>query len=183
MSTSTSESRAGFAGRWDTLRQSSRYLSALVTVLALLAAAAVVLTGAFGWNMYQQHRSDAARGAAVQAARTTVVAMMSVSASTVDRDIRRVLATSTGTFAKQYKANESQVRGAITENKVRARGTVLYAGVTSLEVDKSATVYLAVDTVVHNVSAPNGTKTHSRVRATVADVNGTWLVSKIVFVA
>lgn len=183
MSSSTSETRSRLAGRWDTLWRSSRYLSALVAVLTVLAVAVVVLTGAFGWNLYQQHRSDAARGAAIRAAKATVIAMMSVSAATVDRDMRRVLATSTGTFAEQYKANESQVRSAITENKVRARGTVLYAAVTSLDVGKSATVYLAADTVVHNVSAPKGTKTHSRVRATVADVHGTWLVSKIVFVA
>jgi Mce-associated membrane protein len=183
MSSSTSETRSRLADRWDAVWRSGRHLTVLVTVLAVLAVAAVVLTGAFGWNLYQQHRSDTARNAAVQAAKTTVIAMMSVSATSVDRDMHRVLTTSTGTFAQQYKANESQVRSAITENKVRARGTVLFAAVTSLDVGKSATVYIAADTVVHNVSAPKGTKTHSRVRATVADVNGTWLVSKIVFVA
>lgn len=159
----------------------SRGLTVVVVLLALLAAAGLAGSGAFGWHLYEQHRTDNSRAAAVHAAKSTVTSLMSVSAKTVDADIKRTLNGATGNFAKEYKSGSSKVKSAVVKNKVKAKARVLRVGVTSLS-SKSATVLLSMDATVHNVNAPDGRKSHYRVSASLSRKGGTWLVSKIKFV-
>lgn len=169
-------------GRAATARSGLRVMTVLVSVLALVAAAGIVLSGAFGWQLYQHHRQTSARADAVAAAKRTCVSLMSVSADTVDRDIKRTLDGATGDFASQYKAGRTKLKKATVENKVKAKGSVLEAAVTSLKVDKSATVLLVMDARIVNVDSPKGRKAHFRVRATMAYQHDRWLVSKVEFV-
>jgi Mce-associated membrane protein len=164
------------------LLSSARAMTVVVVALSLVVVGGLLLGGAYGARLYQQHREASARTAAMAAAKTTCVNLMSVSATTVDRDIKRTLAGATGDFASQYKAGEPRLKQATQENKVTAKGSVLYAAVTTMKIDKSATVLLAMDAVVKNTNSPDGRKAHYRVRATMAYQHGRWLVSAVEFV-
>jgi Mce-associated membrane protein len=150
--------------------------------LAVALAVAVVVAAITGYRWYRQQRLDDAHQAALAAARQTTVNFVSVSASTVDRDLQRVLAGATGDFRDEFKRGEPQVRTAVVDNKVDSHGTVLRAGLVSGDSD-SATVLVAVDATVKNVNAPQGRLSHYRIQVDLAkDRSGHWLVSRLQFV-
>ncbi|HEY3502547.1 MAG TPA: hypothetical protein VGN37_07110 [Actinocatenispora sp.] len=149
--------------------------------LAVLLVAGLVLGAAFGWDAYRKRQEDTARKAAMSAAKTTVSNFMSVSAGTVDRDLKRTLAGATGDFKREYQNGMDQTKSAVVENKVDAKARVLWAGIVTSK-DKSATVLVAMDATVRNTNAPDGRRAHYRVQVTMAEQNGHWLVSKLDFV-
>jgi Mce-associated membrane protein len=147
--------------------------------LALALAAAVVS----GYQWYQDRALDEARQQALAAAKQTSVNFVSVSASSVDRDLQRIVAGATGDFKDEFVRGQAQVRTAIVENKVESRGTVLRAGLVSGD-RRSAVVLVAVDATVKNVKAPDGRASHYRIQVDVTrdGESGAWLVSKLQFV-
>lgn len=150
----------------------------VVTLCAALAAAAV-----FGHSWYADRTLDDARQQALAAAKQTTVNFVSVSASSVDRDLQRITAGATGEFKDQFTRGEPQVRAAITENKVESRGSVLRAALVSCD-RRSAVVLVAVDATVKNVHAPEGRVSHYRIQVDVTrdPDSGSWLVSRLQFV-
>lgn len=154
-----------------------------VAALAIALIVAVVAAAITGYRWYRQQRLDDAHQAALAAARQTTVNFVSVSASTVDRDLQRVLAGATGDFRDEFKRGEPQVRTAVVDNNVDSHGTVLRAGLVSGDSD-SATVLVAVDATVKNVNAPQGRLSHYRIQVDLArdHRSGHWLVSRLQFV-
>lgn len=157
-----------------------RWPTVLVAVLLLAAFAAAAVAG-HGW--YERNRLDAAHQAALAAARQLTTDFVSISASTVDRDLQRISSAATGEFADQFTKGLTQVRSAVVDNKVESQGMVLRAGLVSGDLD-SAVVLVAVDASVKNVRAPDGRISHYRIQV---DLNldrksGRWLASKLQFV-
>lgn len=152
-----------------------------VVVLAVILAGALGAGGYAGWKHYQHRQDEQARNAAVSAAKTTVSNFMSISTKTVDHDLNRVLAGATGDFKTQFKNGMGQTKTAVVENKVTAKAHVLWAGVVSSK-RRSATVLVAMDATVRNTNAPKGRLAHYRVKVTMAEQNGKWLVSELQFV-
>ncbi|BCJ27988.1 hypothetical protein [Actinocatenispora sera] len=152
-----------------------------VVVLALILAGALGAGGYAGWKHYQYRQDEQARNAAVSAAKTTVSNFMSISTRTVDHDLNRVLAGATGDFKTQFKNGMGQTKTAVVENKVTAKAHVLWAGVVTSK-RRSATVLVAMDATVRNTNAPKGRLAHYRVKVTMAEQNGKWLVSELQFV-
>jgi Mce-associated membrane protein len=152
-------------------------LLAAALVLALAAAAAAEQ------RWYAHRRLDAAHQAAVAAAKQATVDFVSISASTVDRDLQRIVAGATGEFKEEFTRGMPEVRSAVTANAVQSQGTVLRAGLVSGDLD-SAVVLVAVDATVRNVRAPDGRLSHYRIQVDVAldPVAGRWLVSRLQFV-
>ncbi len=181
MSTSSNPLRHWVVRPCQTLWHSVRGMTVLTVVLALLVAGGVASTAVGGWRAYQQSQDEQARNAAVSAAKTTVSNFMSVSAKTVDHDLKRTLDGSTGDFKREYQNGMKQTRSAVVENKVSAKAQVLWAGVTTSK-RKSATVLVAMDATVTNTNAPDGRKAHYRVRVVMAEQGQRWLVSKLEFV-
>jgi Mce-associated membrane protein len=151
----------------------------LATCLVLAAALAAAVFGGYRW--YGDRALDEAREAALAAARQTAVNFVSVSASSVDRDLQRIVAGATGEFKDEFVRGQAQVRSAIVENKVESTGTVLRAGLVSGD-RRSAVVLVAVDATVKNVKAPEGRPSHYRIQVDVTRDGGTWLVSRLQFV-
>jgi Mce-associated membrane protein len=152
-------------------------VAALAAVLALaLAAAGVSL---YNWN--GDRALDHARQEALAAAKQTSINFVSVSASSVDRDLQRIVAGATREFKDEFVRGQAQVRAAVVENKVESTGTVLRAGLISGD-RKSAVVLVAVDATVKNVKAPDGRASHYRIQVDVAREGGKWLVSRLQFV-
>ncbi|MDQ7904417.1 hypothetical protein RB614_07755 [Phytohabitans sp. ZYX-F-186] len=146
-------------------------------VLALALVAAVL--GGYRW--YGDRALDRAHEAALAAARQTAVNFVSVSASSVDRDLQRIVAGATGEFKDEFVRGQAQVRAAIVENKVESTGTVLRAGLISGD-RRSAVVLVAVDATVKNVKAPDGRPSHYRIQVDVTRDGDAWLVSRLQFV-
>ncbi len=150
-------------------------------VVALIAGLVAVVV--FGRQWYAQRQIDAAHQQAVAAAKQVTVNFMSISAATVDRDLKRIAAGATGEFRDEFTRGMGEVRATVVENKVDSRATILQAGLVSGDRD-SAVVLVAVDATVKNAHAPDGRLAHYRIQVDVArDArSGAWLVSRLQFV-
>jgi Mce-associated membrane protein len=152
------------------------------TLLAALAAV-LVAGGLLGRHWYDQRQLADARSQALAAARQACVNFVSISASTVDADLKRIADGATGQFKDEFTRDTAQVKAAVVQNKVESRGTVLRAGTVSAD-RRSAVVLVAVDATVKNTNAPDGRLSHYRIQVNMArdNASGRWLVSQLQFV-
>jgi Mce-associated membrane protein len=156
----------------------------LTTALLLVAlVAGLTVAGVFGYRWNQGRTLDAAHQQALAAAKQTTVNFVSVSASSVDRDLQRITAGATGEFKDEFQRGEAQVRAAIVANKVESKGSVLRAALVSGD-RRSAVALVAVDATVKNSKVPEGRASHYRIQVDVTrdPDSGAWLVSRLQFV-
>ncbi|GIJ43336.1 hypothetical protein Val02_02220 [Virgisporangium aliadipatigenens] len=153
--------------------------AALVVLLAVAVGAALFT----GQRWYADHALERAHQQALAAAKQVTVDFVSVSAASVDRDLQRIVAGSTGDFHEEFTRGQAQVRAAVVENNVDSRGTVLRAALLS-GTTTHAVVLVAMDATVKNSKAPEGRVSHYRIQVEVdrAGDSGGWLVSKLQFV-
>jgi Mce-associated membrane protein len=151
--------------------------------LLVVLAAVLVAGGLLGRRWYDQRQLDEARTQALAAARQTCVNFVSISASTVDSDLKRIADGATGQFKDEFTQDTAQVKAAVVQNKVDSHGTVLRAGVVSAD-RHSAVVLVAIDAAVKNTSAPDGRLSHYRIQVNMARdaASGRWLVAQLQFV-
>jgi Mce-associated membrane protein len=154
-----------------------------VAVLAILLLATFAGAAVAGHGWYQRNRLDAAHQEALAAARQLATDFVSISASTVDRDLQRISSAATGEFKDQFTQGLTQVRSAVVDNKVESQGQVLRSGLVSGDLD-SAVVLVAVDASVKNVRAPDGRISHYRIQVdlNLDRASKRWLASKLQFV-
>jgi len=155
----------------------------LAWALLLVLAAVLVAGGLLGRHWYDQRQLADARSQALAAARQTCVNFVSISASTVDSDLKRIADGATGQFKDEFTQDTAQVKAAVVQNKVDSHGSVLRAGVVSAD-RRSAVVLVAVDATVKNSSAPDGRLSHYRIQVNMArdTASGRWLVAQLQFV-
>jgi Mce-associated membrane protein len=149
--------------------------------LAVALVGVLVAAGVFARQSFDQAQLETARQQALAAARQATVDFVSISATTIDRDLQRIADHATGQFKDEFTQDMSQVRTAVVDNKVDSHGTVVRAAVVSAS-RTSAVVLVAVDATVKNASAPDGRLSHYRIRVSLAVQSGRWLVSKLDFV-
>ena len=139
--------------------------------------------GLLGRRWYDQRQLAQASAEALAAARQTCVNFVSISASTVDADLKRISDGATGEFKDEFTQDTAQVKAAVVQNKVDSHGTVLRAGIVSAD-KHSAVVLVAVDATVKNTSAPDGRLSHYRIQVNMARdaASGRWLVAQLQFV-
>jgi Mce-associated membrane protein len=156
-------------------------LAVRLLVVALLGALAAA--GVFGRQWYNQRQLDTGRQQALAAARQVTVDFVSISAATIDQDLKRIADGATGEFRDEFTRDMPQVRAAVVENKVQSKGTVLRAAVVSSDA-RTAVVLVALDATVKNTNAPDGRLSHYRIQVSLArDAgSGRWLVSQLQFV-
>lgn len=169
--------------RWRLRRPTLRRPSWPAALLLVLLVAALAAAGVFGQRWYAARTLDAAHQQALAAAKQTTVNFVSVSASSVDRDLQRITAGATGEFKDEFVRGQAQVRAAVVENKVESSGSVLRAALVSGD-RRTATVLVAVDATVKNVKAPEGRPSHYRIQVDVTrdPDTGRWLVNRLQFV-
>jgi Mce-associated membrane protein len=155
----------------------------LVAVLVVALAGALATAGRYGTRWYADRQLDAARQQALAAAKQLTLNFVSISASTVDRDLERIVAGATGEFKDEFTRGMPQVRAAVVENNVESHGTVLRAGLVSADRD-SAVALVAIDATVKNVRAPDGRLSHYRIQVDLAKDarSGTWQIARLQFV-
>lgn len=151
----------------------------VLSVLAgLLASASVALGVTVKSHLDDRDALDAARSAAVAAARQEIVNLDSLSWQTIDEDLKRVLAGATGTFKDQFTRAQKDLKPVVVQRKSVSTGTVLFAGVVRADTD-TATVLVAVDRTVKDSTDPSGAVAHDRWRVDLEKHGGRWLVSDL----
>ena len=153
--------------------------AALAVLLVAATAGAIVMTSR--WQ--DQRRVEGYRQEALADAKQAAVNFVSISVSTVDADMQRIIDGSTGDFKDQYVSNKSTFRDQIVANNSSSTGTVLRAAILSSDSD-SAVVLVALDATIKNSGAPDGHLSHYRMQLNMARDTGTgrWLVSQLDFV-
>lgn len=156
------------------MRVRSRALAAVAA--ALLVASAVWLF----WDASSRRAADRAGGEAMQAARESIVAMLSYRPNTVEQDLDNARERLTGRFLDDY----TQLIRTVVIPDSRNRNVTAAAKVPSTAVvsaDPDHVVVLAyVDqtmTVDAGAEKPPATTTTSSVRVGMEKVDGRWLVA------
>lgn len=164
------------AGRRSPRHRASTALLAGVLVLALaaLAALGVVVTRVRGAGAV-----ETARDQALAAAQDRAVDVLSYDYRHLDRDFARARADLTGGFAKDYAATTSKlVRPGARQYKVVVRAEVAAASVVSAGRHR-VVVLLFVNQTTTSTRLDGPKVDLNRVRLTMTDVHGRWLVSDV----
>ncbi len=155
-----------------------RVLGALAVVAGVLLIASIVL--GFLVAGHARSRSDltSAQGDAVSAARQAIKNLDSLSAATVDADLKRVVDGATGSFKEQFSKAQAELKKVVVERKTVSSATVLSAGLERSDLN-SATVLVAVDRTVTDTSTPNGVVAHDRWKMQLEKHSGRWLLATL----
>ncbi|WP_061295227.1 hypothetical protein [Herbidospora cretacea] len=150
--------------------------------LALLAAV-VLLGAAAGW-MWMLRASALARqadeAAAVAAASTHAVSLISLDHRTFDTAFRRVLSTSTGETRARYERDQAEARATVMKDKVLQTGVLRGAGLASMNPEGTSAQVLVVADVMIEFTGREGDKPAERFyrwRMDMAKQGGQWLVA------
>lgn len=147
------------------------------TVLALLAAALLAATIVLGLRTMEAADAARDRDGAINAARQTALNMMTLDYKTINEDMQRVLAGTTGVFKDQYASNSATFIEEVTKTQATSQAEILSAGLTGGDAD-SAEVIVAVSALVTSPAVPEGNPRYMRFVLDVTKVDGKWLVSK-----
>jgi Mce-associated membrane protein len=154
---------------------------------AAVAVGAVVLL-LIGLGVQQRvsehdlHSHASQERAAAAAAKTKVLALTTLSASSTDRDIARLLKGVTPSFRAQFQDQAQAFRQALISQKVESTGVVNSVGVSSLK-GKRATVIVAAVGTVTNARSPKPQQRAYRLKLEMRRVGSAWLVNAMEFVA
>ena len=152
-------------------------LYALAALMLLLLVAAVLL----GLRLRDAALDDAARDAALTAAKQSALNLTSIDKDEFDEDVERVLEGATGEFRQDFQARSGDLETLLLENEVVAEGRVLEAGIVRAD-RRNATALVVVDSTVRNTATPEGRVNSYRMRLEVEKVGDRWLTSALEFV-
>lgn len=161
------------ASRWTRL-----VIRGLVVLAVLLLAAAIALA-----LVVRSHRADRAaleqsRADALVAARQLIVNLDSISSTTVDADLKRVVTGATGDFRDSFTKAQGDLKKIVVANATNSSGQILASGIVRADPD-SATVLVAVDRRVKDKSNPAGAVAHDRWQLAMEKHGGQWLVADL----
>lgn len=162
----------------DPPARSRRGIAVLAALAALLLVAAVVLGVVVKGQVDDRNRLTDARTAALAAGRQMIVNLDSISASTVDRDLQRVLDGSTGKFKEQFARAKEQLKTLVVQRKTVSKGEVLSAGVVRADAE-SATLLVAANRRVKDSTATTDQVAHDRWKLEMEKRGGKWLVADL----
>jgi Mce-associated membrane protein len=154
-----------------------RLLAAGAVVLALLSGVNVWT----GWRDVQARRDDGAREQMVAAARAGVLALTTIDHNEIDRDVQRILDTSTGAFHDDFAQRAEPFKAAARKAQSTSVGTVREAGLEAVDGD-SARVLVALTVMTSNLGAPEQQPKSWRTRVTVTEVDDGFKVAAVEFV-
>jgi Mce-associated membrane protein len=150
-------------------------LIAVLVVVTALALAGALWTGGRVRAERSDHRADAA---ALAAGRTAATAFTSYDYRHLDTDLNRVAAMSTGTFRVQFTKALGALTQAIKQAQGVSAGQIGYAGLTRRTGD-TAVVLAAVDATITNTASTTPSVRRYRLKITLDDSSGAWLISDI----
>ncbi|WP_040818034.1 h domain protein [Nocardia jiangxiensis] len=151
-------------------------LTAVAAVLLVAAVTVGVFTGIRFWN---DRQAEQARSASVDAARHTVSAMFTYDFNNVDTQLPKAAEALTPSFKSDYlKLIDQAIAPGAKQKQLTVQATTQAAGVVSA--DRShAVVLLYLNQVTTSKDSPQGTVTPSRVRVSLENDGGHWLVGQV----
>jgi Mce-associated membrane protein len=159
--------------------------SLLLALLGLGVVAVLVVVVVLAMRLHDARAEDHRREEILQSARQQGVNITTLDYRSVDRDLSRVLAQSTGTFRKEFKAGTKDLTDVVVKNKAVATGEVLAAGIVTADSD-SARVLVVADQTVGNSATDTGTAQqqvrHYRMQLDMVRSGNRWLTSTLTFV-
>jgi Mce-associated membrane protein len=162
------------AGRWS--QRVSRSAVILAVVVVVMAAAAGYLF--FQWQTDQS--ANAARTAAVTAAKKDVPELLSYSYSAFSTDLATAEADTTAQFRNTYgNLMTGQIESVAKKNQVVTQATVSSASVVTAQ-PGSATLLLFLSQQTKTNAKQESVLNDTAVRVVMQKVNGTWLVDSLV---
>lgn len=163
-------------GRERRKRPWRRYLRR--SVLPLLLAASLAVSGFLGWRQWQEHQVKAAGEQAQQAAIAYAQVLTSIDSNKVDENFKQVLDGATGEFKDMYTQSSVKLRQLLIDNEATAQGVVVDSAIQSASTGK-VVVLLFIDQTVTNTAAPDPRIDRSRIKMTMEKVDGRWRASKV----
>ena len=147
---------------------------------ATAAGALVFLLIASGvwlfWDTASRQEADRAGSDAVQAARDSIVEMLTYQPDTADQKLNAARGRLTGPFLESYnQLIQTVVIPSAKQKKITAAATVPAAAVVSAGADRAVVLAYVDQTLALGAAPP--TRTNSSVRVTMENVDGVWLIS------
>jgi len=168
-------SQVALTGWRRILRQRRRLLFGAL----LCALISVITIGVFQLKQGRENSRDAGlRASAVQVATQVVTDLTSVNSKTVTADMNRLLGETTGAFRDQFTQQERLYSQLLNDSQVSSTGTVVQAGVESIQPGK-ATVLIAAVAEVKNNAAVDGQHRVYRMRVSLERDGDRWLASNM----
>ena len=151
----------------------------VAAVLGVLLVAAVAAAGVLAYRVQQDEAAETARGDASAAARSHAGKILSYDHRTLDADFEAAEQTLTGSFKEQYTSTtDTVVRPSAEQYKVVVEAEVVAASVVRASADR-VVVLLYVDQTTTSTRLEGPKVDLNRVRMTLVDVDGNWLVSEL----
>lgn len=151
-------------------------LTALAVAAALVVAVAAAAT--FGVLLQRKLATDRAAAEALATAKAYAVTVTSYDYQNLDRNFADVLDGATGEFKDQYAGASQTLRQLIAGAKATSKGTVLAAGVSSVNPDQ-VEVVVFVDQSITNAAVSQPRIDRNRMIMTLTSHDGRWLVSNL----
>ncbi|MBF6278415.1 MULTISPECIES: hypothetical protein [Nocardia] len=153
-------------------------IGGLVAAVAVLTSISVRL----GLDVRSEYQSDARNQAILETARRVAVQLVSLNYNTAKQDLDAITASSTGSFRSQFEKLAGTFTGVLDGGKVESTGEVKAIGIVTAD-DDTATVLTAITSIVKNTEAPEGQQRAYRMKMTLDNFDGNWLVSNVEFTA
>ena len=160
-------------------RSHGRWITAGLCVI-LVAVTTVAVERGLAWRESQAQQQE--RIEAVEAAEAEVLGLITISAATTNEDLETLIARATASFRDDLRAQEDRRREEVVANEVVATGEVVSSGVVEVEDDSAVVVVAARGTVDNRNSAAPEPRSY-RLEVRLEQVDDTWLVSSLRFVA
>jgi Mce-associated membrane protein len=146
---------------------------------AALLVGSLAANAVLAVDRYEQRAVADAGQQALATAQQYAVILTSVDDAKLDENFAAVLDGATGEFKKMYSESSSQLKQVLIDNKARADGKVIAAGIKSASKDK-VEVMLFVDQAITNALNPQPRVDRNRIIMTMDKVDGRWLASDVV---
>lgn len=165
----------------DAMRRTDRLIAATVG-FAIVAAvfAGLAVTSLRDHRALERQRIEDVE--ILDAARSGVLAMISIRDTSAPDDVKKVLDQSTGAFQKDFEARSASFVSVVQEAKVVTTGDVLAQGIESRENGTATVLVYATSSVTNAAGAENETRTW-RLRVTLTDDSSRYKMSNVEFVA
>lgn len=153
----------------------------MIAAIGLVSAGVALLIAALVISQIRLHNAnslDSARASALVAAKTFSVELSTYDYHHLDQDFSVVVDHSTGKFKSDFAKASKDLEPLITKYEATSTGTVSAAGISDATTNQ-ATVIVFVDQTVKNSNATQPRIDRNRLRLTLTNVNGTWLVDRV----
>ena len=152
----------------------------LLGLLSLGVVAAAVAVVVLSLRLQDANAESSSKNAILQAARQQGVNLTTLDHRSVDEDLQRVLASSTGAFKEEFEAGTKDVTDLVVQNKAVSTGEVLEAGIVTADSDSARTL-VVVDSKVTNSATGDEQLRHYRMQLDLVRKGDRWLTSDLTF--